>query len=486
MNSFNLVIIGAGPGGYVAAIRAAQLGAKVCVIEKDELGGVCLNRGCIPTKALIQTAELLARAKSSEAFGILLEKSPLPAPTITVKSETGYAAPLDKPPFLDLAQAVKRKDEVVSNLVRGVESLFKSWKITTVKGHAAFADRGKLVVKTAAGEEEITAASFLIATGSSPAQIPGINIDGLRVVSSDHLLKVTQVPRNILIVGAGAIGCEWAFIMRNFGAEVTVIEMLDQVAPTEDEMVGTLLAREMKKLKVRLMLKDKITRTEQVTDGVLVKTESGATLSFERILVSVGRKPNSDNLGLEKIGVEKDQRGFIKVDSRMQTSVPKIFAAGDVAGGMLLAHKASAEGKVAVANALGRNETMDYSVIPAAIFTSPEVASVGLREREAKAKGLNYGTGSFPVRALGKAQAMGEIAGEIKFIFDKDSQKILGCHIIGPRASDLIHEAALAMKVGAKISDIAHTIHAHPTIAEGLMEAAEACIGNAIHLPKPK
>jgi len=483
MNSFDLAIIGAGPAGYVAAIRASRLGAKVCLVEKDELGGVCLNRGCIPTKTLLKTAELMSQIRSAEQFGVSIHSSQQ-HPTITSSSEKGFASA--HPPFLDLALAMKRKDQVVSTLVAGIEALFKSWKIETKKGLASFTARNKILVRAGSDKQEISANAFLIATGSSPSQIPALPVDGLYILTSDHLLQITEVPHNIIIVGAGAIGCEWAFIMKNFGAEVTLVEMLDQVAPTEDEMVGELLGREMKKLEIKLLLKDKIEKVDQVTSGVIAKTASGQELRADRLLVSVGRTPNSKGLGLENIGCETDPKGFIKVNAKMETSVPKIYAAGDVCGGMLLAHKASAEGKVAAANALGQKQEMDYSAIPSVIFTSPEAASCGMREKEAKEKGINYGTGSFPVRALGKAHAMGEIAGEIKFIFAKDTGKILGCHIIGPHASELIHEAALAIKLKATVKNIADTIHAHPTIAEGLMEAAEACLGEAIHLPKQK
>jgi len=487
MSSFDLTIIGAGPGGYVAAIRAAQLGAgaKICVVEKDELGGVCLNRGCIPTKALLKTAEVMAEVRAAEEFGINIF-TPAIEPVIASKPGADLGSAKILGPTLDLKRAMERKDQVVKTLVRGIDSLFKSWKITTIKGTAKFVGRDKIFVATGAVAEEISAGAFIIATGSESAQIPLFPIDGNRILTSDHLLKMIEVPKSILIIGAGAIGCEWAFIMKNFGAEVTVIEMLDQVAPTEDEMIGTLLAREMKKLKIKIILSDKIVKVDQGEDGVTAKTESGQELKAQKMLVSIGRAPNSKGIGLEAAGVETDARGFVKVNARLETSVQKIYAIGDVAGGMLLAHKASAEGKVAVANALGKNEEMDYSVIPAAIFTSPEVASVGLREKDAKEKGINYATSSFPIRALGKAQAMGEIAGEIKMVFDKGSLQLLGCHIIGARASDLIHEAALAIKMGAKISDIADTIHAHPTLSEGLMEAAEAGLGMAIHLPKSK
>lgn len=483
MNSFDLAIIGSGPAGYVAAIRASQLGAKVCVVEKDELGGVCLNRGCIPTKTLLKTAELLRETSSAEEFGVSID-SIQPAKVASSGSEKGHASA--RTPFLNLAAAMKRKDQVVSTLVRGIESLFKSWKIETIKGQASFVSRDKILVKAGSDKQEISADAFLVATGSAPSQIPALPVDGLYILNSDQLLKITEIPRHIIIVGAGAIGCEWAFIMKNFGAEVTLVEMLDQVAPSEDEMVGELLGRELKKLKIKLLLKDKIEKVDQVTSGVIAKTASGQELRADRVLVSVGRTPNSRGLGLDKLGCETDPRGFIKVNAKMETSIPKIYAAGDVCGGMLLAHKASAEAKVAVQNALGRKEEMDYTVVPSAIFTSPEAASVGLREKEAKAQGINYGTGSFPVRALGKAQAMSEIAGEIKFIFAKENGQILGCHIVGPRASELIHEAALALKLKATVKDIAETIHVHPTISEGLMEAAEACLGQAVHLPKPK
>jgi len=464
MNSYDLAIIGSGPAGYVAAIRASQLGAKVCVVERDELGGVCLNRGCIPTKALVKTAELLAQVRSSEEFG--------------VKNSSSAS--------LDLAAAMQKKDQVVSTLVRGIESLFKSWKIILIKGSAQFAAKDKIIVQSKDGSSELLAGSFLIATGSSPAQIPLFPVDGSQILTSDYLLSMKEVPKSIIIIGAGAIGCEWAFILKEFGCEVTIIEMLDQVAPTEDEMVGTILAREMKKIKIKTMVGEKITKVERKSGSVIARTESGQELAAEKILLSIGRAPNSAGLGLEELRVDTDARGFIKVNSRMETSVPKIYAAGDVAGGMLLAHKASAEAKVAAANALGKKEEMDYRVVPSAIFSSPEVASVGLREKEAKAKGLNYGVASFPVRTLGKAQAMGEIAGEIKMVFDRQSRRLLGCHIIGPRASDLIHEAGLAIRLNATVKDIAETIHAHPTLSEGLMEAAEAALGIAIHIPKPK
>ena len=486
MSSFDLTIIGAGPGGYVAAIRAAQLGAKVCVIEKDELGGVCLNRGCIPTKALLKTAEVLAEVRNADEFGINIFSAGPNEPVISPKPGADLGRAQIIGPTLDLAKAMERKDQVVKTLVRGVEALFKSWKITTIKGTAKFISRDKISVATGEGAQEISAGSFIIATGSEPAQIPIFPVDGKRILFSDHLLKMTEVPKSILIIGAGAIGCEWAFMLRHFGAEVTVIEMLDQVAPTEDEMIGTLLAREMKKLKIKIILSEKIVKVDQGEAGVMARTESGQELKAQKMLVSIGRAANSKGIGLEAAGVETDARGFVKVNSRLETSSQKMYAIGDVVGGMLLAHKASAEGKVAAANALGKKEEMDYRVIPAAIFTSPEVASVGLREKEAKEKGINYATSSFPLRALGKAQAMGEIAGEIKMVFDKTSLQLLGCHIIGPRASDLIHEAALAIKVGAKVSDIAETIHAHPTIAEGMMEAAEAGLGTAIHMPKSK
>ncbi len=463
MAGYDLVIIGAGPAGYVGAIRSAQLGAKVCLVEKDKLGGVCLNRGCIPTKALVQSAKVLHYARRAEEFGVKISAEP----------------------ELDLAKALDRThNRVIKTLRRGVESLLKSYKVEVKFGTARFVARDKIMLKGKDGEEEITAGAFLIATGSSPAQIPIFPIDGKKILTSDHLLEMSEVPKSILIIGAGAIGCEWAFILSEFGAEVVVVEMLSQALPTEDEMVGNLVARQMKKRKIKLIVGEKISRVEDSSEGIRAYTESGAKIRAEKILVSIGRKPNTDELGLEEIGVEMDERGFIKVNSKMETSVSGVYSAGDVIGGILLAHIASVEGKVAVSNALGKKEEMDYKVVPSVVFTDPEVASVGLREREAKEQGLDYSCASFPVRALGKAQAMGEIDGEIKLVFEKRSGKLLGAHIVSPDASSLIHELALALKMGATIKDIASTIHAHPTLSEGIMECAEAGLGEAIHLPK--
>jgi len=464
MEIYDLVIIGSGPAGYVGGIRAAQIGAKVCIIEKDDLGGVCLNRGCIPTKTLIKSAEVLAQARDAEEFGVRI---------------SGDIS-------LDLAKAMARKDQVVKTLVKGIDSLLKSWKITVKKGEAKFLSQEKILVESGQVREEISAGAFLVATGSSPAQIPVFPVDGKKILNSDQMLKLTEVPESILIIGAGAMGCEWAFILKEFGSEVFIIELLPQIAPAEDETLGALLLREMKKRKIQALVGEKILEVKEDSDGILARTESGEELKVKKIFVSIGRVPNSQNIGLENAGVETDGRGFIKVDSRMQTSARKIFSAGDVAGGLLLAHKASAEAKVAVANALGQREEMDYSVVPSVIFSSPQLASVGLKERDAKAKGINYAVSSFQFRALGKAQAIGEIAGEVKLVFEKESQRLLGAHIIGPDASALIHELALALKMNATIKDIAHTIHAHPTLSEAVMEAGEAGMGMAIHIPKPR
>ena len=464
MENYDLVIIGSGPAGYVGAIRGAQLGARVCVIEKGLLGGVCLNLGCIPTKTLLRTAELLRLFRSGEEFGVIIEKEP----------------------YLDLAKAMERKDRVIHNLRKGIEALFKSYKLSLIKGTAKFLTKDKLLVKTDSEEREISGGAFLIATGASPMRIPLFPIDGEKILSSDHLLNLKHIPKSIIIIGAGAIGLEWAFILKEFGSEVSVVEMLSQALPNEDEMLGEILAREMRKSKIGLFTNEKIISLRQEENQLIVRTQSGKELKAEKLLVSIGRSPNSQGLGLENIGVETDAKGFIKVNNRLESSLPGIYSAGDVAGGMLLAHKASAEAKVAVANALGHKEEMDYSVIPSAIFTHPEVASVGLKEREAKAKGINYSTASFSFRSLGKAQAMGEIAGEIKLLFEQETLKLLGCHIIGANASDLIQEASLAIKLGASIKDLAHTIHPHPTLSEGLMEAGEAGLGIAIHQLKDR
>lgn len=457
-----LGIIGAGPGGYVAAIKAAQLGAEVLIVEDTEVGGTCLNSGCIPTKTLLASTELYSKVKEMDRFGLQLEGSVQPR--------------------LDLMMA--RKRNVVETQVKGIKRLFKSWGIKLIQGKGRLKAPDLIEVSTDEGTEEIKVDSVIVATGSRPAEIPLFPFDGRTILNSTDALELTEIPRSLLIVGAGVIGCEFACIFRELGTEVTLIELLPRAVSTEDEEISDLLEREFKKKKIKLFTGVKAERVELKEDGVHTHLSDGRELVTERVLVSIGRSFNSEGIGLEEVGVAKGERGEIKVNRRMETSVKGVYAVGDVTGGILLAHVASKEGIVAARNIMGEDVEMEYNVVPAAIFTSPEIASVGLREHQAKEMGLSYITGHFPFRALGKAHAMGEISGLVKVIADSRTDRVLGVHIIGPHASDLIHEAALAIRASLKVKDIVETIHAHPTLSEGIMEAAEDVHGSAVHLPR--
>ncbi len=332
--------------------------------------------------------------------------------------------------------------------------------------------------------EEVDTDKIIIATGSRPAQIPVFPFDGDKIISSDDAINPDIIPQSLLIVGAGVIGCEFALIYKEFGADVTMVEVMPYAVSTEDEEISVILEKELKKNKIKLLKNTSVEKVDVKRNGVSVQLSNGKSVEAEKILVSIGRTVNSKNIGLEEIGVKKNQSGEIIVDNRMQTNIEGIYAIGDVVGGIMLAHLASKEGIVAAENAIGGNKEINYNVIPTAIFTSPEVASVGLREKEAVEKDLKYKVGRFQFRALGKAHAVGEIAGLFKIIADEETDKIIGAHIIGTHASDLIHEVALAMEKGLTAKDIAHTIHAHPTLAEGIMGAAEDVHDSAIHAPK--
>jgi dihydrolipoamide dehydrogenase len=332
--------------------------------------------------------------------------------------------------------------------------------------------------------ETVEAESIIIATGSRPYQIPELPFDGKQVLSSDHALSLTEIPKSILIIGAGVIGCEFACIFRELGSEVTILEKLPRALATEDIEISELLEREFRKKKIRLITNAKAERIQVKADGVQVLLVDGKEISTEKALVAVGRAFNSEGIGLEEVGVTKGICGEILADERMQTNIPGVYAIGDVVGGLLLAHVASREGMIAAANILGGDERMDYSSVPSAIFTSPEIASVGLREFQAEEKGIKVKTGHFQFRALAKAHIMGEIDGLVKVVSDASTDRVLGVHIIGPRASDLIAEAALAVRAGLRTNDIAQTIHAHPTLPEALLEASEDVFGKAIHISK--
>ena len=458
-----IAVLGAGPGGYVAAIKAAQLGASVTVIEDTEVGGTCLNRGCIPTKALVASAEALDKAKNIQDFGIELNGDVIP----------------------DIQKILERKNKIVNIQVKGIRGLFKSWgiKILDGKGFIVSANKIRVALKDG-GAEEVETDKIIIATGSRPAQIPIFPFDGEKILSSDDALNLNNIPRSLLIIGAGVIGCEFAFIYREFGSEVTMVEMMPGAVSTEDEEISAILEKELKKRKIKLAANIKVEKIEIKENSVLAFLSDGKTIEAEKVLVSIGRAINSKDIGLENIGVKTGQRGEIIVNDKMETSIKGVYAVGDVTGGIMLAHMASKEGMIAAENALGGDAVINRSVVPAAIFTSPEIASVGLREKQTLDKGYRIKIGRFQFRALGKAHAMGEISGLIKIIADEQNDKILGAHIIGPHASDLIHEIALAVNKGLTVKDIADTIHAHPTLSEGIMEAAEDVHDSAIHIPK--
>lgn len=465
----NITIIGAGPGGYIAAFDAARRGASVTLVEKADIGGTCLNWGCIPTKTIKASAEALETAKRLGEFGIVPTEGEL----------SRFKA--------DMAAIVARKEKVRKVLCGGLEKTCASLKIRLLRGQAELGVGRTVLVHGADGTEEIASDAVILATGSKVLDLPSLPVDHQYIINSDDALNLDHVPARMVIVGGGVIGCELAFIFRAFGAEVTVVEGLDRLLPipSVDEDMSRLLQREAKKhgLKVELA---KTVKSATVSDGKVtcvlapspfVPGASGAetTIETDMVLVAVGRTPNSAGLKLAEAGVEMDARGWIKADGGMRTAAEGIYAIGDALGParVMLAHVASAEGLCAVANCYGENRTLDYSVIPAGIFTSPEIGTVGLSESEARALGLAVRCQVFQFRELGKAQAMGELPGMFKLVCEEGSGRILGVHIAGAHATDLIAEAALAMQKGMTAADIAHTIHAHPTLAEGVYEAAE-------------
>ncbi len=467
----HLAILGAGPGGYVAAIRAAQLGARVTVIENQALGGVCLNWGCIPSKALLSVVEFGDKAKKAKDFGIQLSG----------------------PVTYDPAVMVARKNKVVSTLVKGIATLFKTWNIEHLEGRGELLDARTIrVTKPDGAEIRVEADGLIIATGSSWPNLPLFPIDGTQIITSKQALDLSRIPASLLIVGGGVEGCEFASLYSGLGTQVTLVELVPRLLPLEDEEISQMMERELKKRGVDIrtgVTVDQIVRQPEVVTAHL---RDGLSLNVEQVLVSVGRGFNSRGIGLEKAGVQVGPRGEIVVNDRMETNVPGVYAIGDVVGKAMLAHVASAQGKVAVENFMGHPRTIDYDVIPTGIFTLPEIGRVGLTEQQARDRCLAAGkdpqqsvrVGRFRYGGLGKAQATCDIQGLLKVIVDAESDRILGVHILGAHATDLIHEAALAMHLGATVSRVAEMIHAHPTLAEGLMEAMEDVHGHAIHLAR--
>ena len=457
---FDIGIIGGGPGGYVAAIRAAQLGASVALIEQERLGGVCLNRGCIPTKAMASSIELLMEIERADEFGIVV-------------GEPGF----------DFSRMMERKDEVVERLVSGVESLVEAHKVQVIHGH------GELISPTGikvSGEapQEVEVGKLIIATGSIPSKppVPGLGLAG--VITSNEIVSLEQPPLDLVIIGGGVIGVEFASIFNALGTKVTIIEMLPALLPPVDEELARrylqLVRRQGVEVHLRSPLKE-IRQGDSLLEVVYEGAKGEGVVSADAVLISTGRLPHTEGLNLEAVGVTTEN-GAIVVDQHMATSVPGVYAIGDVTGGWMLAHVASREGEVAVEHALGRDSAMDYRAVPNCVFTLPEIAGVGLTEQEAKGQGISYQKSRFPFSASGRALAMGEPTGLVKMICEQDSGQILGLHIIGPHATDLIAEGALAIQSGATAEDIIRTIHAHPTLPEAVREAALGQVDGAIHI----
>jgi len=458
----DLIVIGAGPGGYVAAIRAAQLGMNVACIEKEPaLGGTCLRVGCIPSKALLESSELYEQ--TSEHF-----------------AERGVKL---KGVELDLPQMLEQKDGTVTSLTQGVAGLFKKNKITRYEGHAQLLGNGKLVVKKSRDESvELSATHIIIATGSVPATIPNVEFDGDRVVSSTEALTFEKVPQTLAVIGAGAIGLEMGTVWRRLGSKVTVLEYLDRILPGMDGELAKQALKVFKSQGLDFQLGVKVTGVKAGKKDCEVSIEGQSSIRAERVLVAVGRKPNTHNLGLDTANIETDGRGFIPVNEHYQTTAKGVYAIGDVIGGAMLAHKAEEEGIACVERIATGYGHINYNAIPAIVYTSPEVASVGKTEEQLKDAGVKYKKGSFPFAANGRARAIGHTTGMVKILADEKTDRILGAHILGPHAGDLIAELAVAIEFHASAEDIARSSHAHPTLAEVIKEAALAVDKRTIHI----
>ncbi len=467
------VVIGAGPGGYHAAIRLAQLGKSVVCIDRDEVGGVCLNWGCIPTKALLHVGEVIRHIEHAGAIGLTVAK-----------------------PAVDPEGVAKFKTEVVNANVGGVKTLFKANGVQFLYGEASFKSPTELVVKTRdGGTDTIKTKDVVIATGSAPVDVKAWPRDGETIINSDDAVQLKRVPGNALVIGGGVIGLEFATVFARMGAKVLVVEMLPQILTGTDLEIGKTLGRILKKQGVEIMLGTKV--------GALVKSGKAIratfngegtggkdeTRDFDTVLVAVGRRPVTDNLNLAAVGLSVDDQGFVAVDAQLRTKVPNVFAVGDVTGQPLLAHRAMKQGVIAAEVIAGnKSAAFDPVAVPNCVYTDPEVATVGLSEEEAKARGYDVRVGKFPLAASGRARTMNESDGVIKLVGDGKSDLLLGMHIVAPQAESLIGEGVIALEMGATLEDIGLSIHPHPTLTEGIMDAAEAAHGKAIHIvnPKPK
>jgi dihydrolipoamide dehydrogenase len=468
MNSiYDLVIIGGGPGGYVAAIRAAQLGFTVAVVEKrNALGGTCLNEGCIPSKALLDSSELFVQARDKFAgHGIIVD-----------------------PPSLDLGKMMKRKEDVVTRLTRGIASLFKKNQVTLVTGTGRLGKPAadgplQVIASTAEGEQTLQGKRVLLATGSVAIDIPGLPQDGKFVGQARDALEYTTVPEHLVVIGGGYIGLELGSVWLRLGAKVTVVEMLEQMLPSTDQELTAALLKSLQKQGMTIHAGTRVAGMERTKQGVELRLEGKVTetLSCDKVLVAAGRKPCLEGLGLDEAGVKLDETKRIVVDADYQTSTPNIYAIGDLIQGPMLAHKAMDEGVVFVERMAGEHPVVDYNLIPGVVYTHPEVASIGNTEEQLKAQGIPYKVGRFPFMASGRARAMDNVDGFVKVLAKPESGRLLGVHIIGPCASELISEAVTIMSFDGSIEDVALTMHAHPTLSEAFKEAALGAFGKAVH-----
>jgi len=465
-------VIGAGPGGYHVAIRLGQLGKKVVCIDRDEVGGVCLNWGCIPTKALLHVGEVIRHIDRAATLGLKVPKAEVEREAVA-----------------------KFKTDVVNANVGGVKTLFKANGVEFIRGEASFVSPTEIEVKTDAGSERIAAANVIIATGAAPVDVKAWPRDRETILNSDDAVCLTRIPKRLLVIGGGVIGLEFATVYRRLGAEVLVVEMMPQILTGTDLEIGKTLGRILKKQGVEIMLNTKVGAVEKKGTNVRATINGEGTggkdetREFDMVLVAVGRRPVTDNLNLKAAGLVTDERGFVAADRQQRTKVANIFAVGDVTGMPLLAHRAMKQGVVAAEVINGdRSAAFDPVAVPNAIYTDPEVATVGLSEEEAKAAGYDVRIGKFPLAASGRARTMNEGEGLIKLVADAKSDLLLGMHIVAPQAESLIGEGVIALEMGATMEDIGLSVHPHPTLTEGIMDAAEAAHGKAIHIinPKPK
>ena len=458
-----VVVIGAGPGGYPAAIRAAQLGRQVLLVERHKLGGECLNYGCIPSKALIHAGNVVQTIRRASEWGV---------------DVTGVK--------VDIARLQTWKASVVERLVGGIAQLCKGNKVEVVFGEASFTETRSLSIRLADGTaEELTFGDGIIATGGRPSDLPGFRFDGARVIGTKEALELPRIPDTLLVIGGGVSGLEIGTFYAKVGSKVVVVELLDQLLPGTDPEVVRIIARNLKKLGIDFHVKSQAKAWHEEGGKAIVDVETPdgpLTVRADVVLVTVGRRPNTDGLRADRAGVELDPKGYVRVDRQLRTSNAHVYAIGDVIGPPFLAHKATKEGLIAVEVIAGHPVEVDYRAMPAAIFTDPEIAVVGLQEPEAASKGRKVRLGKVPFAAIGRALTTGEYDGFVKLIADADSKVLLGATIVGPDASDLISELALAIEMGATVTDIALTVHPHPTLPEGIMESAEAALGQAIHV----